>query len=65
MVLAPDQIDQIVCAQVAFLVQEHVDNLLPLAGALATCRLQSCEIWDGLHGGRPDPSTLPFFDLTL
>jgi len=41
-----NQIDEIVGAEMTFLTQEHVDNLLPLAGALATSRLQPTEIWN-------------------
>ena len=44
MIVAPNEIDEIVGAEVPFLAQEDVDNLLPLAGALATGRLQPTEI---------------------
>jgi hypothetical protein len=40
MVVAANQIDQIVGAEVSFLTQEDIDNLLPLAGALATGRFE-------------------------
>ena len=39
-IFAADEIDEIVGAQVPFLAQEHVDDLLALAGALAAGRLQ-------------------------
>jgi hypothetical protein len=51
MVLFADQIDEIVGAQMAFLTKEDVDDLLPLAGALAACRRQPAEIREGTHGG--------------
>ena len=41
-IFAPDEIDEIVGAEVPFLTQEDVDDLLPLAGALAARRLQPC-----------------------
>ena len=41
-----DEIDEIVGAEMTFLTQEDVDNLLPLAGALATGRFQPTEIWN-------------------
>ena len=44
MVVFSDQVEQIVGAQVPFLAQEHVDDLLALAGALAAFRLQPAEI---------------------
>ena len=40
LVFAADQIDEIVGAEVAFLAQEHIDDLLPLARALAAVGLQ-------------------------
>ena len=49
MIVLADQIDEIVGAEMAFLTQEHIDNLLPLAGALASCRRQSAEIREGTH----------------
>ena len=45
-VLMSDEINQIVGAEMSFLTEEDVDNLLPLAGALATSRLQPTEIWN-------------------
>ena len=52
MVVAPDEIDQIVRAQVPFLAEEDVDNLLPLARALAPERFKAREIGQGLrHAG--------------
>ena len=44
-IVAPNEIDEIVGAEMPFLPQEDVDNLLPLAGALATGRFQPTEIW--------------------
>ena len=35
LVFVPDEVDEIVGAEVPFLAEEHVDDLLPLAGALA------------------------------
>ena len=40
MIVVSDQINQIVGAEMSFLTEEDVDDLLPLAGALAACRLQ-------------------------
>jgi hypothetical protein len=52
MVVASDEIDEIIRAQVPFLAQEHVDNLLPLARSLAPEGLEAREIWQGLrHAG--------------
>jgi hypothetical protein len=52
MVVVPDEIDQIVGAEVPFLAEEDVDNLLPLARALAPERFKPREIWKGLrHAG--------------
>src|SRR5262245_13744915 len=45
-IVVPNEIDEIVGAEMPFLTQEDVDNLLPLAGALATGRLQPTEIWE-------------------
>ena len=42
MVVLADQIDEIVGAEMTFLTQEDVDNLLPLAGALAARRASVC-----------------------
>jgi hypothetical protein len=44
-ILASYEIDEVVSAEMPFLAQENVDDLLPLAGALATGRLQAAEIW--------------------
>jgi hypothetical protein len=44
-IVPPDQIDEVVSTEMPFLPQEDVDNLLPLAGALAAGRFQSTEIW--------------------
>ena len=43
-VVLANQIDEIVGAEMSFLTQEDVDDLLPLAGALAAGRLQPAEI---------------------
>ena len=43
-IVATNEIDEIVGAEMPFLPQEHVDNLLPLAGALATGRFEPTEI---------------------
>jgi hypothetical protein len=43
-IVAPNEIDEIVSAEMPFLPQEDVDNLLPLAGALAAGRLEPAEI---------------------
>jgi hypothetical protein len=52
LILAPDQIDEIVGAEVSLLTQEDVDDLLALARALAARRLQPAEIRKRLcHGG--------------
>ena len=45
MILSTNEVDEIVGAEMTFLAQEHVDNLFPLAGTLATRRLQLAEIW--------------------
>ena len=50
-VLFAYQIDEIVSAEMTFLTQEDVDNLLPLAGALAARRRQPAEIREGTHEG--------------
>src|SRR5262245_28462857 len=50
-VLFADQVDEIVSAQMAFLAQEDVDDLLPLAGAFAACWRQPAEIREGTHDG--------------
>ena len=45
MIVAPYEIDEVVGAEMPFLSQEDVDDLLPLAGALATGWFQAAEIW--------------------
>ena len=50
LIFAPDEVDEVVGAEVPFLAQEHVDDLFPLAGALAARRLEPGEV---LEGGRP------------
>ena len=42
MIFFANQVDEIVGAEMPFLTQEHVDNLLPLAGALAAGRASVC-----------------------
>src|SRR5688572_13900222 len=42
-IVPPNEIDEIVGAEMPFLPQEDVDNLLPFAGALATGRLEPAE----------------------
>src|SRR6185503_8562972 len=44
-----NQVDEIVGAEMTFLTQEDVDNLLPLAGALAARGRQPAEIREGTH----------------
>src|SRR5690348_1066505 len=52
LILAPDDVDEVVRAEVPFLTQEDVDDLFALARALAAVRLQPAEIWKGSrHGG--------------
>jgi len=55
MVVLADQVEQIVGAQVSFLAQEYIDDLLPFARALAAFRLQPAEI--GKRGRHTDPWT--------
>ena len=56
LILATDDVDQIVGAEVSLLAEEHVDDLLALAGALAALRLQPAEIGKGSrHGGGRAP----------
>jgi hypothetical protein len=50
MIFLADQIDEIIGTVMTFLTKEHVDDLLPLARALATRRRQSAEIREGTHG---------------
>jgi hypothetical protein len=45
MVFAPNQIDEIVSAEMSFLPQKDIDDFLPLTGALAAGRLEPAEIW--------------------
>lgn len=45
------QIDEIVGTEMAFLTKEDIDNLLPLAGALAARGRQPAEIREGTHKG--------------
>ena len=47
MIVAANQIDEIVGAEVAFLPQEHVDDLFPLAGTLAALGLEPADVWKG------------------
>ena len=48
-ILTSNEIDQIVGAEMSFLTQEDVDNLLSLTGALAAGWLQPTEIWDSVQ----------------
>src|SRR5688572_1287861 len=50
MVVAANQIDEIVGAEVTFLPQEHVDDLFPLAGTLAPCGLECPDVWKSRTG---------------
>ena len=47
LVLAPDQIDEIVGAEVPLLAEEHVDDQVALAGALAAGGPQAVEVRGG------------------
>ena len=52
LVLMPDEIDEVVGAEVPLLTQEHVDDLFPLAGPFPARRLQPGEVLEGgRHGG--------------
>src|SRR6186713_2831339 len=54
LILATDDVDQIVGTEVSLLAEKHIHDLLAFAGALAALRLQSAEIGKGRrHGGRP------------
>ena len=53
-IVAPYEIDEVVSAEMPFLSQEDVDNLLPLAGALATGRLEPTEIWNSVQRYLPN-----------
>ena len=50
LILAPDQIDEIVGGEVSFLAQEHVDDEIALAGALAARGPQAVDVGgSGVH----------------
>jgi hypothetical protein len=57
MILALDQIDEIVRAQVAFLAQEDIDDQIALAGSLAAGGPQAFEF--GWRGSRHRPQSPP------
>ena len=52
-IFAADEIDQIVGAEMAFLAQEHIDDLFPLAGSFPAVWLQPAEIGKVVHAGSP------------
>ena len=52
-VLATNQIDEIVRAEVPLLAQEEVDDLLTFVRVLAADRLQSAQIGKSRHDGYP------------
>ena len=47
LIFAANQVNEIVGAEVAFLAQEHIDNLFPLAGTLAAGGLQPADVRKG------------------
>jgi hypothetical protein len=49
-IVLADQIDEIIGAEMAFLPQKDIDDLLPLTGALAARWCQSAEIRKRCHG---------------
>ena len=50
LILALDQIDQIVGCQVTLLAEEHVDDEIAFAGTLAACRTQAVDVGgSGVH----------------
>ena len=63
MVVVPNEIDQVVGAEVSFLAEKDVDNLLPLAGALATGRFQPTEIWESCQRYLPTFCPIETFDV--
>ena len=50
-ILALDQVDQIVGTEVSLLLEEHVDDQIALAGPLGAGRAETIEIGDGRAGG--------------
>jgi hypothetical protein len=52
-IVTPYEVDEVVSAEMPFLPQEDVDDLLPLAGAFATGRLQPGEIWESCQRSLP------------
>jgi hypothetical protein len=52
MILAPDQVHEVVGAQMPFLLDEDIDDLLPLAGALTARWLQACDVRKGRRHAR-------------
>ena len=56
LVLAADQLDELVGREVPFLPQEDVDDEVALAGALAACGPQAVDVGGrGVHPGRWRP----------
>src|SRR5687767_258018 len=58
LIFATDDVDEIVGAEVSFLAEKDVDDLLAFAGALAAFRLQPGEIGKGRLHGKARPYTL-------
>ena len=50
-IFAFDQLDQIISAQVSLLLEERVDDQIPLAGTLGAGRPETIEIRNGRAGG--------------
>ena len=57
LVLAPDQIDQVVGAEMPLLAQEDVDDAIALAGSLAAFRAEAREVDGGCAHGACLPDT--------
>jgi hypothetical protein len=53
LIFSPDDVDEIVGAEVSLLAEEHIDDLLALAGALAALWLQPAEIGKSCRHRRP------------
>jgi hypothetical protein len=47
LIVTPDEFEQVVGAEVSLLAEEHVQDLLPLAGPLPTSRLQIMNVRKG------------------
>jgi len=52
MIVAANHVDEVVGAQVPFLPQEDVDDLLSFARALAPERFEARQVWQGRRHGR-------------